>query len=53
MTTPPQPARRWRQRAGLALLFAVPLLLTGPAAHAADGSIDHVEPGDGSFQVLF
>ena len=53
MTTPPRPARRWRQRAGVALLLAVPMLLTGPAAHAADGSIDHVEPGDGSFQVLF
>ncbi|RYU09619.1 type II secretion system F family protein [Nocardioides iriomotensis] len=37
----------------MALLLATPLLLTGPAAHAADGSIDHVEPGDGSFQVLF
>ena len=53
MTTPPQPARRWRTRAGVALLLAAPLLLSGPAAHAADGSIDHVEPGDGSFQVLF
>jgi tight adherence protein B len=37
----------------VALLLAAPLLLAGPAAHAADGSIDHVEPGDDSFQVLF
>jgi hypothetical protein len=32
---------------------AVPVTLLATPAYAADGSIDHVEPQDGSFQVLY
>ncbi len=49
----PRPMRRARQRTWITLLLVAPLLLLAPAAYAADGSIDHVEPGDGSFQVLY
>jgi tight adherence protein B len=33
--------------------LTLPLALVVSPAYAADGSIDHVEPGDGSFQVLY
>ncbi len=51
MRTLPRSSPRVRLR--LAALLAVPLALVAAPAHAADGSIDHVEPQDGSFQVLY
>ncbi len=53
MTRLPRPTRRARKRLGLVALLALPLALVVSPAYAADGSIDHVEPGDGSFQVLY
>ena len=53
MTRLPRPPRRARKRLGLVALLTLPLALVVSPAYAADGSIDHVEPGDGSFQVLY
>ena len=51
MLTLPRSPRR--VRVGLAALVAVPVALLATPAYAADGSIDHVEPQDGTFQVLY
>ncbi|MGA9748189.1 MAG: VWA domain-containing protein, partial [Nocardioides sp.] len=54
MTLTSHATGRSRARAVVALLLAGAFVAMGPAAHAADGSIDYVEPeDDGSFQVVF